>query len=160
MLNTVEVAPRHTSWRDLTRQALGPAGRQLEPYVFLSPTLVILLILMLWPIGTVIRYSAMNNVILEKAPVFVGFANYVGILTSPDFWVAVRNTAFFTGVSVVTHLVLGMVFALLLNNRLLSPLAKAVFRAAFILPWLFTVAVIAVLWRLLLNPNGVINYVL
>ena len=46
MLNTVEVAPRHTSWRHLTRQAVGPAGRRLEPYLFLSPTLVILLILM------------------------------------------------------------------------------------------------------------------
>ncbi len=160
MLNTVEVAPRPTSWRDLTRRAVGPAGRRLEPYGFLAPTLVILLILMLGPIGTVIRYSTMNNVILEKAPVFVGVANYVGILTTPDFWVAVRNTAFFTGVSVLTHLGLGMVFALLLNSRLLGPLAKAVFRALFILPWLFTVAVIAVLWRLLLNPNGVINYVL
>jgi multiple sugar transport system permease protein len=126
MLNTVEVAPRQTSWRDLTRQAVGPAGRRLEPYGFLSPTLVILLILMLWPIGTVIRYSAMNNVILEKSPVFVGFANYVGILTSSNFWVAVRNTAFFTSVSVLTHLVLGMVFALLLNSRLLGPFVKAV----------------------------------
>ncbi len=160
MLNTVEVVPRQTSWRDLRRRAVGPAGRRLEPYGFLAPTLVILLILMLWPIGTVIRYSMMNDVILEKAPVFVGVANYVGILTTPDFWVAVRNTAFFTGVSVLTHLGLGMVFALLLNSRLLGPLAKAVFRALFILPWLFTVAVIAVLWRLLLNPYGVINYVL
>jgi multiple sugar transport system permease protein len=160
MLNTVEVAPRHTSWRNLTRQAVRPAGRRLEPYVFLSPTLVILLILMLWPIGTVIRYSTMNNVILEKSPVFVGLANYVGILTSSGFWVAVRNTAFFTGVSVLAHLGLGMAFALLLNTRLLGPFSKAVFRALYILPWLFTVAVIAVLWRLLLNPNGVINYVL
>jgi multiple sugar transport system permease protein len=160
MLNTMEVAPRQTSWRDLPRRAVGPAGRRLEPYVFLSPTLVILLILMLGPIGTVIRYSMMNNVILEKAPVFVGVANYVGILTTPDFWVAVGNTAFFTGVSVLAHLVLGMVFAQLLNSRLLGPFATAVFRALFILPWLFTVAVIAVLWRLLLNPYGVINYVL
>ena len=29
-----------------------------------------------------------------------------------------------------------------------------------ILPWLFTVAIIAILWRMLLNPNGVINYVI
>lgn len=30
----------------------------------------------------------------------------------------------------------------------------------YILPWLFTVAIIAILWRMLLNPNGVLNYVI
>jgi multiple sugar transport system permease protein len=30
----------------------------------------------------------------------------------------------------------------------------------YILPWLFTIAVIAVIWRLLLDPSGVVNYVL
>ena len=30
----------------------------------------------------------------------------------------------------------------------------------YILPWLFTVAIVAVLWRLLLSPNGVVNYLL
>jgi multiple sugar transport system permease protein len=35
-----------------------------------------------------------------------------------------------------------------------------VFRAVYILPWLFTAAIIAVIWRMLLNPNGVINYAL
>ena len=99
MLNVVEAAPRQTLWRGLTRRAVGPTGRRLEPYAFLSPTLVILLILMLYPIGAVIRYSVMNNVILEKAPVFVGVANYVGILTSPDFWVAVRLPRLCSGLS-------------------------------------------------------------
>ena len=76
------------------------------------------------------------------------------------FCVAVENTAFFTGVSVVAHLVLGLAFALLLNTSLLGSATKAFFRVLYILPWLFTVAIIAVLWRLLLNPNGVLNYLL
>src|SRR3712207_3671074 len=36
----------------------------------------------------------------------------------------------------------------------------AIFRIVYILPWLFTIAVIAVIWRLLLDPAGVVNYVL
>ena len=39
-------------------------------------------------------------------------------------------------------------------------MTKAIFRVVYILPWLFTVAVIAVIWRLLLDPNGVVNYIL
>jgi multiple sugar transport system permease protein len=63
-------------------------------------------------------------------------------------------------VSVVAHLVLGMAFALMLNTGLLSNRVKALFRVIYILPWLFTVAIVAVVWRLLLNPNGVVNYLL
>ena len=35
-----------------------------------------------------------------------------------------------------------------------------IFRIVYILPWLFTIAVIAVIWRLLLDPSGVVNYML
>jgi multiple sugar transport system permease protein len=108
----------------------------------------------------VIRYSLMDNVITNKHPEFAGLSNYTEVLSDSVFWLAVKNTAFFTGVSVVAHLVLGMSFALLLNTSLLGSATKAVFRVLYILPWLFTVAIIAVLWRLLLNPNGVLNYIL
>ena len=46
------------------------------------------------------------------------------------------------------------------TRSLLGSASKAFFRVLYILPWLFTVAIIAVLWRLLLNPNGVLNYLL
>ena len=35
-----------------------------------------------------------------------------------------------------------------------------VFRTLFVLPWLLTIAIVAVLWRLLLNPNRIVNAVL
>lgn len=164
MRNTVKSAPRQLPWRGFSRATPRPPRqswrRRLEPYGFLSPTAILLLVLMLVPIVMVIRYSLMDNVIMNKNPVFAGFDNYVEVLTDEVFWIAVKNTAFFTGVSVVAHLVLGMAFALLLNSPLLSNATKAIFRVIYILPWLFTVAIIAVLWRLLLNPNGVVNYLL
>jgi multiple sugar transport system permease protein len=162
MTSTLKAAPPQTQtpWRGPTRRSRVPLKARLEPYGFLSPTLILLLVLMLVPIGMVIRYSVMDNVIVNKHPEFAAFTNYSDVLTNSVFWLAVKNTAFFTGVSVVAHLGLGMGFALLLNSSLLGPAAKAFFRVIYILPWLFTVAIIAVLWRLLLNPNGVINYYL
>jgi len=119
-----------------------------------------MVVLMLIPIVMVLGYSLMDNVIMKKNPQFVGFAHYIDILTSDSFHGAVVNTLFFTGASVIAHLVIGLVFALLLNTDLLGNRTKAVFRMIYILPWLFTVAIIAILWRLLLAPNGVVNYVL
>jgi multiple sugar transport system permease protein len=49
---------------------------------------------------------------------------------------------------------------MLLNSPLLPRAVTAVFRGVFILPWLFTAAIVAVLWRMLLAPSGVINYLL
>lgn len=134
--------------------------RNLVPFAFLSPTIILLVILMLIPIVMVIGYSLMDNVIMKTNPVFAGFNNYVEVLGSEIFRTAVLNTTFFTTVSVGAHLVLGLVFSTLLNSRLLNGATKALFRVIYVLPWLFTVAIIAILWRLLLNPNGVINYVL
>jgi multiple sugar transport system permease protein len=169
MSSSEKAAPRRSPWRGPTggvpaprasatsRRRL-PLGRRLEPYAYVLPTVLLMVVLMLVPIAMVIRYSLMDNVIMKKQPVFAGFVNYTEVLTEPAFWNAVKNTAFFTGVSVVAHLVLGMAFAMLLNSSLLSNVTKAIFRVLFILPWLFTAAIIAVVWRMLLNPNGVIDY--
>ncbi|WP_136055453.1 sugar ABC transporter permease [Microbacterium sp. K24] len=131
-----------------------------ESYAFLSPTIILLLVLMIVPIIMVIGYSFQDNVILNKSPEFVGIANFVEILGDPGFWKATGNTLVFTIGSVIAHLILGLGFAMMLNSTLLHHAARAIFRALYVLPWLFTVAVIAVLWRMLLAPNGVINFLL
>ncbi len=136
------------------------AKATLVPYDYLTPTMVLLMVLMVIPIVMVVGYSLMDNVIMKKNPQFVGFKHYSDILTSESFWTAVTNTLFFTGVSVVAHLIIGLAFAMLLNTGLLGHRTKALFRTIYVMPWLFTVAIIAVLWRLLLEPNGVVNYLL
>ncbi|MFC3298054.1 sugar ABC transporter permease [Arthrobacter agilis] len=139
------------------RRRLRRAG---ESYGFLAPTLILLFVLMIVPIVMVIGYSFQDNVILRSSSEFTGTANYVTVLTDPAFWKATGNTVFFSTVSVAVHLVLGLTFALLLNSPLISVTSRAVFRALYALPWLFTAAVIAVLWRMVLSPNGIVNFLL
>lgn len=134
--------------------------KKIVPFAYLSPTILLLTVLSLVPITMVFYYSLMDNVIMNKNPVFVGIANYLEIVSDKVFQQAISNTLFFTVVSVIFHLILGLSFALLLNTKLLGPLAKALFRVIYILPWVFTATIIAILWRLLLNPNGVVNYIL
>ena len=113
------------------------------------------------PIVTVFLYSLVDNVIVNpNPPVFVGLENYEEVLTHRKFRGAFSNTMYFSLVSVAAHFVIGLSFALLLNSRLLSNNVKALFRVIYILPWVFTASIIAILWRLLMNPHGVINFVL
>ncbi len=134
--------------------------KKAVPYAYISPTVMLMVILMVIPIVMVVGYSFADNVIMNKNPMFVGLSNYGSVFTDPVFQEAVRNTAYFTGVSVVMHMVLGLSFAMLLDTKLLHTRIKAFFRVIYILPWVFTVAIIAILWRLLLNPSGVVNYLL
>lgn len=146
--------------RSTKRNASAVRARKLTPFGFVSPTLVLITLLTVVPIVMVVGYSVMDSAIVAPNPVFVGFANYMKVLSDPAFLVALGNTFLFITVSTVVHLVLGLVFALLLNTSLLGNVTKAIFRVVYILPWLFTIAVIAVVWRLMLDPYGVANYLL
>ncbi|MCI9613882.1 MAG: sugar ABC transporter permease [Dorea sp.] len=134
--------------------------RLITPYIYLLPTIVLMLVLLIIPIIMVIRYSFYDNVIINKNPVFVGLENYTKVLTDTAFHVAVKNTLFFVFVSIIAHFLIGMVFAMLLNTRYLGNAVKGIFRVVYALPWMFTASVIAISWRVMLNPNGVLNYLL
>ena len=138
----------------------GYVKRQLTPYAYLFPTIILLFILLLIPIIMVVCYSLYDNVIVNKNPVFVGLENYKTVLTDPNFHVAIRNTLFFVVVSIVAHMLIRMIFALVLNTRYLGRRTKGIFRVIYALPWMFTASVIAILWRVMLDPNGVINYLI
>jgi multiple sugar transport system permease protein len=135
-------------------------ARSAAPYGFLTPTIVLIAVLMIIPIGMVVGYSFRDTVITQPSTAFVGLDNYTKVLSDADFRAALENTFIFITVSTVAHLILGLAFAMMLNSSLLGRVTKAIFRVIFILPWLFTVAVIAVIWRLMLDPSGVVNYLL
>lgn len=134
--------------------------RSLLPYGLITPTVVLLLVLMILPIVIVIANSLFSQVVTRPGGEFTGLTNYSQVLTNPTFWPATLNTVVFAGASVVVHLVMGLGFALLLNSPLIGRATAGIFRTILILPWLFTAAVIAVLWRLILAPTGVVNYAL
>ncbi len=73
---------------------------RLTPYAFLSPTVLLMLVLMLVPIVMVIVYSLQDNVIMRKNSSFIGLGNFVEVLTDKTFRTALVNTTIFTVASV------------------------------------------------------------
>lgn len=134
--------------------------RKLVPYLYVSPAALLLTLLMLFPMLMVLRYSLMDGAIMKKDAAFAGLRNYITLFQEPVFWQSIGQTLYFTVMSVVFHFIIGLAFALLLNTNRVDPLVRSVLRVLFILPWLFTAVIIAIIWRLLLDPNGVVNSVL
>ncbi|MDR0638032.1 MAG: sugar ABC transporter permease [Spirochaetaceae bacterium] len=144
----------------LRKNSLYAVKGKIIPYVYQSPVILLLALLMLLPIVMVIRYSLYDNVIMNQYPVFTGLKNYITVIRDETFRISLVNTLYFTVMSVIFHLILGMIFALLLNSKNIPPVLRGLFRVFYIIPWVFTATIIAIIWRLILNPNGVINYIL
>ena len=134
--------------------------KKIYPYLYQTPSISLLIILMVIPMVTVINYSFFDNVIMKKSPNFVGLSNYKEILSDNIFWISFYNTIYFTAASIFFHLIIGLAFALLLNYKSLNIIAKSILRVIYIVPWLFTATIVAIIWRLVLDPSGVINYIL
>ena len=126
----------------------------------MAPTYVLLALLMVLPMVMVVRFALMDNVIVNRDPVFVGASNVLRLLGDRTFQISLGNTLYFTVMSITFHLLIGLAFALLLNSSLIDPLLRGVLRAAYIVPWMFTATITAVIWRLLLNPVGIVNFML
>jgi multiple sugar transport system permease protein len=148
--------PRNRKWNLISYQAT----TRLTPLFYVAPATLLFCLLMLYPMVMVIRYSLMDGAIVKKTAGFAGLQNYRAVFADPVFWESVGNTLYFTVMSVIFHLLIGLAFALLLNSPRLNQVLRSVLRVLFILPWLFTAVIIAIIWRLLLDPNGVINNVL
>ena len=134
--------------------------KKLTPYAYTAPTIILLVVLMVIPICMVIYYSFFDNVIATDTSTFVGMTHYKNLLSNSKFGDAVLHTTIFVILSTLFHIVLGITFAMMLNSKLISRVTKSTFRVIYILPWVFTAAIVATIWRIIFNPNGVLNYLL
>ncbi|RWD97328.1 sugar ABC transporter permease [Mesorhizobium sp.] len=84
-------------------------------YVLLLPAVLWVIAFTFFPLLFVIRYSFANYVLGMGITGYVGFGNYVDVLTSARFWHAIMVTAIYVAVSVPVEVVLGFLAAWLVN---------------------------------------------
>jgi multiple sugar transport system permease protein len=90
---------------------------------------------------------------------FIGLANYGALASSPLFWKALRNTAYYVAVGGPLSVLASLVAAVLLNSRLTR--WKPFFRSAFFAPWVTTLVAVALVWRYIYHPHyGPLNALL
>ncbi|CAI1637913.1 Inner membrane ABC transporter permease protein ycjO [Serratia proteamaculans] len=122
--------------------------------------LLMMLLLTAWPLGRTLWLSFTDAALVgnDITPAWVGADNFIYALTDPDFQAALWRTLYFTLVSVAFEGVIGVLVALLLNQKFHG---RNVLRVLVILPWALPTIVNATMWRLNFNPDyGSINALL
>ncbi len=136
-------------------QKLWTFQRKAAPYVFVAPFIIVFATFMVYPLfqSIVFAFKSTNG---PKSAVFVGLDNFRFLLTDPDFWIAVKNTATFAFFSVFVQLPMSLGLALLLNARWVK--GRNLFRLAFFSPHLVGQVFVAVLFSLIFIPRfGLLN---
>lgn len=84
-------------------------------YALLLPAVLWVVAFTFFPLISVIRFSFSSYVMGEGITGFVGFDNYVNVLTSDQFWQSILVTVIYVLVAVPIELVLGFLAAWLVN---------------------------------------------
>lgn len=142
------VARRGPRLRSRVREAL-------LAYLFIVPSLVIILVFGIWPVFRAGYISLHNWSIIKGA--FVGLKNYRELLRDPDFWQALRVTVFY----VVATVPLTMFFSLILAYLLFKPIRfRPFFRTLYFLPYVTSLVPAAMVWQWIFNYQaGILNFV-
>lgn len=133
-------------------------GSTIEPYIWILPSVILMTIFIIVPIGFVFRmaFSQVTKAGLIKG--FAGFGNFSKVLGSSKFTMVLKNTVVWTVLVVVLSTVLGFILALILNNQFKG---RKVARAIVVFPWATTLVIQASAWKFIINTDyGALNTLL
>jgi multiple sugar transport system permease protein len=149
----------------LARNTPASAARRLRglsdrtiAWLFVTPTILLLLAINIFPLIWTIRLSFTNyRANRPNEPVeFVGLRNYERILTDPDIWHTMQATAHFLFWTIVFQVLLGFALAWLINRKFRG---NDLVTTLIVLPMMLSPAVVGNFWTFLYEPQiGLFNY--
>lgn len=126
-------------------------------YAFASPSIVIMLALMVLPLLMAIflsfQYMTFRNI---TSPEFVGLRNFIEIFEDQRFWRSFEFTALYIAIVVPSWVVIGFVVALFLDQ--VSGLIRGVYLSIFLLPFIIVPIIGTIMFKQLWEPSGLLTW--
>lgn len=123
--------------------------RCMEPYLWMSPALALVLFSTVYPLFFALDYSLWKTQVFSKIE-FVGLKNYVNLLKDKQFLGDVYNSLVFTFVGVLITTVFGFILSVLLRHK---SKANSFYRTLILIPWVTNEIVFGLMWLWVLNPQ-------
>jgi sorbitol/mannitol transport system permease protein len=127
--------------------------------LMLAPAVILLFVWMIVPLAMTIYFSTLNyNLLNPGTESFAGLENYYYFLTDPSFLASLQNTLVLVGSVLAITIVLGIVIALLLDQKVIG---QSIVRLMVIAPFFVMPTVSALVWKnLLMHPvSGIFAWV-
>ena len=125
-------------------------------YLFILPAFAILAAFHIFPVFYAI-FISLNKGAINRFT-FVGLANYVQALNSPDFWSSLVNTFVYALITLPFSMLLGLFFAYLLYQGVRG---RGFYRTVFFLPYVISTVGSSIVWAWIFDPaSGLANKIL
>jgi len=128
-------------------------------YLFISPSLILLLLFVMTPLvfSLYLSFTNWNSPSFQKAE-FIGLKNYAFMIGDKRFWNALKNTVYYAVMYVPLNMAVSLLIALALNK---SSRGITFLRSLFFMPVITSWVAVSVVWITILDPNaGILNYFL
>ena len=123
---------------------------RISPYLYVLPITVLSLVVIYYCIGFTLISSFTDWDGMSRSMNFIGFRNYIRLFQDRTFFIAVRNNLVFFAGTIFTQAAVGLFLAVLLKQKLPG---KNIFKSVFFLPISMAPAIIAAIFRIILNPT-------
>lgn len=133
--------------------------KNITPYLYILPGLILLLMFVYYPIIQNIIYSFLKWDLFSGTKKFYGFRNYIKLFNDDSFWIALRNNIYYIVISLIFQVGFSLVLAGILEN-LKSKKLSTIFRTTFFIPSLISLTVIGLLFTFIYEPQGLLNSIL
>ena len=140
-----------------------PSEANRAAWFFLAPSLILIGVFFFLPVAASLLLSVTDfDIYGIAAPAntrFIGFHNYARLLSTPDFWNALKNTFYFAFVGGPLTIAVALGAALLISSKLVR--FKGLFRTIYFTPFVTTLVAVAIVWKYLYHTQyGLFNYAL
>jgi len=157
MSNSPIMRAANATPKPLARRVRGLSDRTIA-WLFVGPTIVLLLAVNIFPLIWTIRLSFTNFRANRpgKEVEWVGLDNYRKILTDPDTWASMQATAHFLFWTILLQVLIGFTLAWLINRKFRG---SDMWTTIIVLPMMLSPAVVGNFWTFLYQPQiGLFNY--
>ncbi len=125
-------------------------------YLFIAPNFIVVLVFTIIPVFFSL-YMSLTDWNILSAPNFVGLANYEKLLSDPVAKETFFNTFYFTIISVPINVIITLVLAVMLNQKLRG---IGFYRTAYYLPVISASVAVSLMFMWILSYNGLLNQLL
>ena len=127
-------------------------------FYYVLPAALVLLIFHIYPVIYSFLLSVFRGTLKNPMRHFIGFENYIELAGDIEFWKAMANTVYFALGSVPVGILIALLIALLLNQKLSG---LGFYRTVYYLPVITSIAAVALVWKWLFEKNsGFFNQIL
>ncbi len=132
--------------------------RMLEPYAFLLPAMLLLLLTFGVPLINSFIIAFQRYKLGSKSIYFNGIENFINLFHDRDFAMILKNTFIYVFTSLAGQFIFGFILALALWKPFKG---RGIYQSIVFLPWAFSAFVVALIFRWSFNGEyGVVNYIL